>query len=166
MWHQPHNGNDGLVAEWADGSVDGPWLDALHAKGVPSGIQPRCISQRAQADGAGLFYGASTGSSWCGLLMVPVAAPVWRCLSSLGSCSNDNQVSSISGPRHLPCGLLAELQRLVANQQHLDTLHSTRKTLMPCPQPEGSQHLTCHRKDWGASPATQDFTSLEPQEGP
>lgn len=59
--HQPHDGNEGPVAERAGGSLEGPGLDALAAEGVPTGVQPSCVSQRAQADGAGLL---SVGLRW------------------------------------------------------------------------------------------------------
>ncbi|XP_050572266.1 uncharacterized protein LOC118256623 isoform X1 [Cygnus atratus] len=140
----------GQVALWAAHG----WMHSVQ-KECPQGSSRAASASRPRQMVHDSSLGASTCSSWRGWLMVPASVLVGRCLSSAGRCSDDKQVSSTSGPQHLPRGSLAESQRAAALQQYLDTLRSTRKTLMPCLQPEGSQHLTCHQKDVDISCSTR-----------
>lgn len=119
-------------------------------RGIPHGAQrsTRAASATRPKKMVQVYsLGASSGSSWHGLFIVPASFLAWRCLSSWEHCSDDKQVSSTSSSQHLPCGPMAEPQGLAAHHQHLNALCPTRRTLTPCLHPEGSQHLTCPQKD-------------------
>ncbi|XP_047931386.2 UBAP1-MVB12-associated (UMA)-domain containing protein 1 isoform X2 [Anser cygnoides] len=139
----------GQVALWA-------------AQGSMHSLQKECLqgfSRAASASGLRQMVqvsclGSSAGSSRRGWLIVLAAARAWGCSSSAGRCSDDERVSSASGPQHLPRRSTAEPQRLAVHQRHLNALCSTRRTSMLCLQPERPQHLTCPQKDLDISSST------------
>lgn len=139
----------GQVALWA-------------AQGSMHSLQKECLqgfSRAASASGLRQMVqvsclGSSAGSSRRGWLIVPAAARAWGCSSSAGRCSDDERVSSASGPQHLPRRSMAEPQRLAVHQRHLNALRSTRSTSVLCLPPRRTSRLSCHRKDFDVSRST------------